>query len=186
MQFRRGHIYGIRTCLPEFVNACISSSSGLPSSFSRGQLVNTTIRPCVLVSWTPTVCHIALLATFGNASPEQISTPELRHFSIPISHLSPRHGLATVDKNRVQATPLTHQYVVACIGSVRIDELCEWIDSGRQNTLDEGAVRRLEAIASERLLTWEQVQRQGLCTGLQSQMPIPNTFSHLTLGQVSA
>lgn len=186
MQLRRGHVYGIRTCLPEFVNACISNSE---SAFPRDQLVNTTIRPCALVSWTGSICQIALFATYGNSPQEQIDSAALRHFSIPISYLSPRHGLTTVDLNRTQATlcdPPTHQYVVACIGSVRVDELCEWTDCAGQHfaALDEGAMRRLEVCTFERLQTWQQIQPQA--SGMFQTYPIHSGFNPPPVGYVSA
>jgi hypothetical protein len=194
MHLRRGHIYGIRTCLPEFVNinACISENS--ESSFPRGQLMNTTMRPCVLISCNESICQIALFATYGNSPQEQINSAALRHFSIPISYLSPRHGLTTVDLNiRAQAAqcerPPLHQYVVACTGRVRVDELCEWTDCAGQHigTLDEGAMRRLEAYASERLQTWEQIQSQASGRNPQFHMyPLQSGLNHPPVAYVSA
>jgi hypothetical protein len=153
--------------------------------------VNTTMRPCVLVSWTGSICQIALFATYGNSPQEQINSAALRHFSIPISYLSPRHGLVTVDLNRAQAAsrePPLHQYVVACTGGVRVDELCEWTDCAGQyiGTLDEGAMRRLEACASERLQTWEQIQSQASGRNPQFQIyPLQSGLNHSPVAYVS-
>ena len=70
-----------------------------------------------------------------------------------------------------------HQYVVACIGSVRADELCEWNSDNDACqytiTLDEGAMRRLEAYAFERLQTWEQMQSQE--SGKNFQLQVHNS-----------
>lgn len=157
MQLRRGQIYGIHTSLPEFVRLCLSGSISSMSQWNG--VMSSKTRPCVLLSCsqTPagTICQIALLATYNNHPQDSVTNSMLQHFSIPISHLSPRLAFtaSTGDSSN------RHQYIVACIGSVGSSQLSQWIDNGQLSgtVLDENALRRLEAMAIERRQSWEEL-----------------------------
>jgi hypothetical protein len=173
MPLKRGHVYGIRTSLPEFVNVCLGIS--LPT----GQLVSSAIRPCVLVSSAPRGTYqIALLATYGNTPQAQITDPTIQHFSVPVSELQPRLGLAPVDHNRPAASSerrVQHQYVLALLGNVLPSHLFEWTDSETRTSVhfSESAMRRLEAIAAQRMQMWSQMQFAYVSSS--GQIPLPAT-----------
>ncbi|KAG8861612.1 hypothetical protein FRB91_003735 [Serendipita sp. 411] len=199
----------------------MSSSIGEPLSPSPSHshsigIPKSSYRPCILVSCTQslsggTICQIALLATFGDTPLDELSSPLLQHFSIPLDQLGPRYGLGTKDVNKTvnngstavrsnsrsvstsghsttttnrclpgqssangssntssPTTTTTHEYVVACIGSVRSEELSSWIDPQRRCSMSfsETAMRRLDVFVSERRETWTQLQ------------PLSSSFSH--------
>jgi hypothetical protein len=177
MPLKRGHVYGIRTSLPEFVNVCLGIS--LPT----GQLVSSAIRPCVIVSSAQRGTYqIALLATYGNVPQAQITDPAIQHFSVPVSELQPRLGLAPVDHNRPAAPSehrVQHQYVLALLGNVPPSHLFEWTDSETRTSVhfSESAMRRLEAIAAQRMQMWSQMQVAYNSSSEQTPLPATTYYS---------
>ncbi|KAG8798348.1 hypothetical protein FRC17_007498, partial [Serendipita sp. 399] len=79
------------------------------------------------------------------------------HHGLP-GHLPNSKAIITPNEN--SSSSATHEYVVACIGSIRSEELSPWIDPVKKSSINfsESAIRRLEVYASERRETWFQIQ----------------------------